>query len=63
MRRKSRSRSVNPPAFRGRNTAMDAQEALARRQGNSLQGIYNIDGWSFCSGQIQEMVEVLIVSV
>lgn len=31
VRRKSRSRSVNPPAFRGRNTAMDAQEALARR--------------------------------
>ncbi|XP_010770675.1 arginine/serine-rich coiled-coil protein 2 isoform X2 [Notothenia coriiceps] len=29
--RKSRSRSVNPPAFRGRNPAMDAQEALARR--------------------------------
>nr|XP_046203252.1 arginine/serine-rich coiled-coil protein 2-like isoform X2 [Oncorhynchus gorbuscha]XP_046203253.1 arginine/serine-rich coiled-coil protein 2-like isoform X2 [Oncorhynchus gorbuscha]XP_046203254.1 arginine/serine-rich coiled-coil protein 2-like isoform X2 [Oncorhynchus gorbuscha] len=28
---KSRSRSVSPPAFRGRNTAMDAQEALARR--------------------------------
>lgn len=35
VRRKSRSRSVNPPAFRGRNTAMDAQEALARRQGKS----------------------------
>lgn len=31
MRRKSRSRSANPPPFRGRNTAMDAQEALARR--------------------------------
>ncbi|XP_040011801.1 arginine/serine-rich coiled-coil protein 2 isoform X3 [Xiphias gladius] len=31
VRRKSQSRSVNPPAFRGRNTAMDAQEALARR--------------------------------
>ncbi|KAJ8415547.1 hypothetical protein AAFF_G00425270 [Aldrovandia affinis] len=31
VRRKSRSRSVSPPAFRGRNTAMDAQEALARR--------------------------------
>ncbi|XP_053182178.1 arginine/serine-rich coiled-coil protein 2 isoform X1 [Scomber japonicus] len=30
VRRKSQSRSVNPPAFRGRNTAMDAQEALAR---------------------------------
>ncbi|XP_066513558.1 arginine/serine-rich coiled-coil protein 2-like isoform X2 [Hoplias malabaricus] len=30
-RRKSRSRSVSPVAFRGRNTAMDAQEALARR--------------------------------
>nr|XP_015221576.1 PREDICTED: arginine/serine-rich coiled-coil protein 2 isoform X2 [Lepisosteus oculatus] len=28
---RSRSRSVSPPAFRGRNTAMDAQEALARR--------------------------------
>uniref|UniRef100_A0A4W5NJ04 Arginine/serine-rich coiled-coil protein 2 n=1 Tax=Hucho hucho TaxID=62062 RepID=A0A4W5NJ04_9TELE len=28
---KSRSRSVSPQAFRGRNTAMDAQEALARR--------------------------------
>lgn len=32
VRRKSRSRSASPPAFRGRNTAMDAQEALARRQ-------------------------------
>ncbi|KAJ8380269.1 hypothetical protein SKAU_G00010470 [Synaphobranchus kaupii] len=31
VRRKSRSRSPSPPAFRGRNTAMDAQEALARR--------------------------------
>lgn len=31
VRRKSRSRSASPPAFRGRNTAMDAQEALARR--------------------------------
>ncbi|XP_030638475.1 arginine/serine-rich coiled-coil protein 2 [Chanos chanos] len=31
VRRKSRSRSVSPVAFRGRNTAMDAQEALARR--------------------------------
>ncbi|KAM9394522.1 arginine/serine-rich coiled-coil protein 2 [Pholidichthys leucotaenia] len=31
VRRKSRSRSVSPPVFRGRNTAMDAQEALARR--------------------------------
>lgn len=31
MLKKSRSRSVNPPAFRGRNPAMDAQEALARR--------------------------------
>ncbi|XP_030593061.1 arginine/serine-rich coiled-coil protein 2 isoform X4 [Archocentrus centrarchus] len=31
VRRKSRSRTVSPPAFRGRNTAMDAQEALARR--------------------------------
>ncbi|XP_030593059.1 arginine/serine-rich coiled-coil protein 2 isoform X2 [Archocentrus centrarchus] len=30
VRRKSRSRTVSPPAFRGRNTAMDAQEALAR---------------------------------
>ncbi|KAK2911320.1 hypothetical protein Q8A67_003453 [Cirrhinus molitorella] len=30
-RRKSRSRSVSPVTFRGRNTAMDAQEALARR--------------------------------
>ncbi|KAF4113679.1 arginine/serine-rich coiled-coil protein 2 isoform X2 [Onychostoma macrolepis] len=29
-RRKSRSRSASPVAFRGRNTAMDAQEALAR---------------------------------
>ncbi|XP_024130779.1 arginine/serine-rich coiled-coil protein 2 isoform X2 [Oryzias melastigma] len=29
--RKSRSRSVSPVIFRGRNTAMDAQEALARR--------------------------------
>ncbi|XP_004072400.1 arginine/serine-rich coiled-coil protein 2 isoform X1 [Oryzias latipes] len=29
--RKSRSRSVSPIIFRGRNTAMDAQEALARR--------------------------------
>uniref|UniRef100_A0A3B3B6F5 Arginine/serine-rich coiled-coil protein 2 n=1 Tax=Oryzias melastigma TaxID=30732 RepID=A0A3B3B6F5_ORYME len=28
--RKSRSRSVSPVIFRGRNTAMDAQEALAR---------------------------------
>ncbi|MBN3289956.1 RSRC2 protein, partial [Polypterus senegalus] len=28
---RSRSRSISPPAFRGRNTAMDAQEALARR--------------------------------
>uniref|UniRef100_A0A3Q3WVJ7 Arginine/serine-rich coiled-coil protein 2 n=1 Tax=Mola mola TaxID=94237 RepID=A0A3Q3WVJ7_MOLML len=33
--KRSRSRSVNPPAFRGRNTAMDAQEALARRQGKA----------------------------
>ncbi|KAM9858101.1 arginine/serine-rich coiled-coil protein 2 [Aulostomus maculatus] len=31
VRRRSRSGSVNPPTFRGRNTAMDAQEALARR--------------------------------
>ncbi|KAG5280708.1 hypothetical protein AALO_G00063120 [Alosa alosa] len=31
VRRKSRSRTASPPAFRGRNTAMDAQEALARR--------------------------------
>ncbi|XP_076007036.1 arginine/serine-rich coiled-coil protein 2 isoform X3 [Genypterus blacodes] len=31
VRRKSRSVSVSPPAFRGRNAAMDAQEALARR--------------------------------
>ncbi|XP_036385667.1 arginine/serine-rich coiled-coil protein 2-like [Megalops cyprinoides] len=30
-RSRSRSRSASPPAFRGRNTAMDAQEALARR--------------------------------
>ncbi|XP_018948941.1 arginine/serine-rich coiled-coil protein 2-like isoform X11 [Cyprinus carpio] len=30
-RRKSLSRSVSPVTFRGRNTAMDAQEALARR--------------------------------
>lgn len=30
-KRRSRSRSVSPVAFRGRNTAMDAQEALARR--------------------------------
>ncbi|XP_073695575.1 arginine/serine-rich coiled-coil protein 2 isoform X3 [Garra rufa] len=30
-RRKSRSRSVSPVTFRGRNAAMDAQEALARR--------------------------------
>ncbi|KAG9261413.1 arginine/serine-rich coiled-coil protein 2 isoform X1 [Astyanax mexicanus] len=30
-RRKSHSRSASPVAFRGRNTAMDAQEALARR--------------------------------
>ncbi|KAL0979387.1 hypothetical protein UPYG_G00184410 [Umbra pygmaea] len=34
---KSRSRSVSPPAFRGRNTAMDAQEALARRYRSSLE--------------------------
>lgn len=47
MRRKSRSRSVNPPAFRGRNTAMDAQEALARRLGSSIQCSCDIDGWSF----------------
>ncbi|XP_061585198.1 arginine/serine-rich coiled-coil protein 2 [Cololabis saira] len=31
IHRKSRSRSASPPVFRGRNTAMDAQEALARR--------------------------------
>ncbi|XP_053084910.1 arginine/serine-rich coiled-coil protein 2 isoform X4 [Pangasianodon hypophthalmus] len=31
VRRKSHSRSASPVAFRGRNTAMDAQEALARR--------------------------------
>lgn len=31
VQRKSRSRSASPPIFRGRNTAMDAQEALARR--------------------------------
>ncbi|KAG7476619.1 hypothetical protein MATL_G00084830 [Megalops atlanticus] len=30
-RSRSRSRSASPLAFRGRNTAMDAQEALARR--------------------------------
>ncbi|KAI7812964.1 arginine/serine-rich coiled-coil protein 2 isoform X1 [Triplophysa rosa] len=30
-KRRSRSRSATPVAFRGRNTAMDAQEALARR--------------------------------
>ncbi|XP_026101987.1 arginine/serine-rich coiled-coil protein 2 isoform X3 [Carassius auratus] len=30
-RKKSRSRSASPVTFRGRNTAMDAQEALARR--------------------------------
>ncbi|XP_076843266.1 arginine/serine-rich coiled-coil protein 2 isoform X6 [Brachyhypopomus gauderio] len=30
-RRKTGSRSASPVAFRGRNTAMDAQEALARR--------------------------------
>ncbi|XP_056602938.1 arginine/serine-rich coiled-coil protein 2 isoform X3 [Triplophysa dalaica] len=30
-KRRSRSRSAEPVAFRGRNTAMDAQEALARR--------------------------------
>lgn len=28
---RSHSRSPSPPPFRGRNTAMDAQEALARR--------------------------------
>ncbi|XP_060762804.1 arginine/serine-rich coiled-coil protein 2 isoform X3 [Neoarius graeffei] len=31
VRRKSHSRSPSPVVFRGRNTAMDAQEALARR--------------------------------
>ncbi|XP_029998986.1 arginine/serine-rich coiled-coil protein 2 [Sphaeramia orbicularis] len=31
VRRKSRSHSATSPNFRGRNTAMDAQEALARR--------------------------------
>lgn len=31
VRRKSCSRSASPVTFRGRNTAMDAQEALARR--------------------------------
>ncbi|XP_058230897.1 arginine/serine-rich coiled-coil protein 2 isoform X8 [Hemibagrus wyckioides] len=31
VRKKSLSRSASPVAFRGRNTAMDAQEALARR--------------------------------
>uniref|UniRef100_A0A8C6SL93 Arginine/serine-rich coiled-coil protein 2 n=1 Tax=Neogobius melanostomus TaxID=47308 RepID=A0A8C6SL93_9GOBI len=31
VRRRSRSRTPSPPNFRGRNTAMDAQEALARR--------------------------------
>ncbi|XP_051528819.1 arginine/serine-rich coiled-coil protein 2-like isoform X2 [Myxocyprinus asiaticus] len=31
VRKKSRSGSVSPVTFRGRNTAMDAQEALARR--------------------------------
>ncbi|XP_061116193.1 arginine/serine-rich coiled-coil protein 2-like isoform X2 [Conger conger] len=31
VRRKSRSRTPSPVIFRGRNTAMDAQEALARR--------------------------------
>ncbi|XP_047005762.1 arginine/serine-rich coiled-coil protein 2 isoform X3 [Ictalurus punctatus] len=31
VKRKSHSRSASPVAFRGRNTAMDAQEALARR--------------------------------
>ncbi|XP_077417446.1 arginine/serine-rich coiled-coil protein 2 isoform X2 [Vanacampus margaritifer] len=31
VRKRSRSGSPNPPVFRARNTAMDAQEALARR--------------------------------
>uniref|UniRef100_A0AAV2MSP5 Arginine/serine-rich coiled-coil protein 2 n=1 Tax=Knipowitschia caucasica TaxID=637954 RepID=A0AAV2MSP5_KNICA len=31
VRKRSRSRSATPPNFRGRNPAMDAQEALARR--------------------------------
>ncbi|KAJ0019186.1 hypothetical protein NQD34_006755 [Periophthalmus magnuspinnatus] len=31
VRRRSRSHSASPPNFRGRNPAMDAQEALARR--------------------------------
>ncbi|CAG08444.1 unnamed protein product, partial [Tetraodon nigroviridis] len=31
IHRRSHSVSTSPPAFRGRNTAMDAQEALARR--------------------------------
>ncbi|XP_042581023.1 arginine/serine-rich coiled-coil protein 2-like isoform X2 [Cyprinus carpio] len=33
-RKKSRSRSASPVTFRGRNTAMDAQEALARSHGS-----------------------------
>ncbi|XP_031611205.1 arginine/serine-rich coiled-coil protein 2 isoform X1 [Oreochromis aureus] len=37
VRRKSRSRTPSPPAFRGRNTAMDAQEALARRSLSDVQ--------------------------
>ncbi|XP_076843262.1 arginine/serine-rich coiled-coil protein 2 isoform X2 [Brachyhypopomus gauderio] len=35
-RRKTGSRSASPVAFRGRNTAMDAQEALARRWDGTL---------------------------
>lgn len=37
IHRRSHSVSPSPPAFRGRNTAMDAQEALARRQGKTGQ--------------------------
>lgn len=42
VRRKSRSRTASPPAFRGRNTAMDAQEALARRQDIGLMTDFKI---------------------
>lgn len=41
VRRKSRSRTASPPSFRARNTAMDAQEALARRQ-DSVSTIQSI---------------------
>ncbi|KTF82636.1 hypothetical protein cypCar_00035689, partial [Cyprinus carpio] len=53
-RKKSRSRSASPVTFRGRNTAMDAQEALARRiacnkdlnaKEKAVEQTVSVNGW------------------